>query len=130
MFEPELIARLLVTAFFAIAFLQSAIDKLVDRDGNLAYFTDHFKNSPLGDTVPLMLKAITAIEATAGGLCGLGLLTFSFRHRGVGIAELGVAMSAFALVCLFFGQRLAKDYAGAAVIAAYLAVALLGLSFF
>ncbi|MBI3783079.1 MAG: DoxX family protein [Deltaproteobacteria bacterium] len=130
MFEPELVARLLVTAFFAVAFLQSAIDKLVDRDSNLAYFNDHFKNSPLADMVPLMLKVITAIEATAGGLCTLGLLTFSFRHRGVGVAELGVCVSAFALICLFFGQRAAKDYAGAAVIAAYFAVALLGLSFF
>ncbi|MBQ6643804.1 MAG: hypothetical protein IJH84_22605, partial [Saccharopolyspora sp.] len=34
-------------AFFAVVFIQSALDKLVDRDGNIAFFSDHFKNSPL-----------------------------------------------------------------------------------
>jgi len=35
-------------------------------------------------------------------------------------------VSILALLCLFFGQRLAKDYGGAVVIASYYAVALLG----
>src|SRR3989475_8076273 len=35
--------------------------------------------------------------------------------------------SLIALLCLFFGQRLAKDYGGAVVIASYYAVAILGL---
>jgi diacylglycerol kinase len=32
-----------------------------------------------------------------------------------------------ALLCLFFGQRLAKDYGGAMVLTSYYAVAILGL---
>ena len=36
-------------------------------------------------------------------------------------------MSLIALLCLFFGQRLAKDYGGAVVIASYYAMAILGL---
>ena len=41
--QPDVVARFLVTAFFAVVFIQSAIDKLVDRDGNIAFFSDHFE---------------------------------------------------------------------------------------
>ncbi|HVN84354.1 MAG TPA: DoxX family protein [Candidatus Binatia bacterium] len=126
-----LIGRFLVTAFFAVAFGQSALDKLFDRDGNVSYFQDHFKNSPIPpELVGPLFMLLTAIEAAAGALCALGLLTFSFVRPGLGIAGLGVATAGFALLCLLVGQRLAKDYAGAAVVAAYFAVALLGISLF
>jgi hypothetical protein len=129
--EPDALGRFLVTAFFAVVFGQSALDKLLDREGNLAYFRDHFKSSPFPpEVVPRLLRAITVIELLAAGLCALGLLSFSFRRAGMGLAACGVAMSGFALLCLLFGQRLAKDYAGAAVVAAYFAVALVGLVLF
>lgn len=121
------VLRFLVTAFFAITFLQSGLDKIVDRDGNLAYLKEHFRNSPLEPMVPQMLSALTAIELAAGVLCLLGIVTLDFRHPGLRIAGLGVAASGLALLCLLFGQRMAKDYAGAAVVAAYFAVAALGL---
>lgn len=126
--EPAALARLFVTAFFAIVFLQSASDKLLDRAGNLSYFGDHFKNSPFPpEAVPLLFWILTAIEASAGVLCGLGVLLGDFRHEGMGIASTGVALANVALLCLLVGQRLAKDYAGAAVVAAYFAVALIGI---
>jgi putative oxidoreductase len=127
----EAIGRLLVTAFFAIVFGQSALDKLLDQDGNVNYFRDHFKNSAIPpDLVRPLFWALTAIEATAGALCALGLVTFSFLRPGFGIAALGVTTAGLALLCLLLGQRLAKDYAGAAVVAAYFAVAVIGLSLF
>jgi uncharacterized protein (DUF697 family) len=46
---------------------------------------------------------------------------------GTGLALIGLVFSMLSLLCLFFGQRLAKDYAGAVVLASYVAVALLGL---
>ncbi len=129
--STELAARFLVTAFFAVVFLQSALDKILDRDGNLAYFTDHFKNSPFpADAIPLLLMAITAIEGLAGALCALGIISGSWARGGFGLAAAGVTMSGCALLALLIGQRLAKDYAGAAVIATYFAVALIGLSAF
>ncbi len=130
-YSAELIIRFLVTAFFAIVFLQSAVDKILDREGNLAYFGDHFRSSPLPpDMVPLLLTAITVLEAMAGVLCGLGIVSGSWTRGGFGIAASGVAMSGVALLGLLLGQRLAKDYAGAAVIAPYFAVALIGLTAF
>ena len=49
---------------------------------------------------------------------------------GSGLAIAGVELALLSLLCLFFGQRLAKDYPGAAVLAAYFAVAILGLVLF
>jgi len=127
----ESVGRLLVCAFFAIVFLQSAFDKMSDRDGNLAFFRDHFKNSPFPDEmVPLLLSALAILEGLAGAFCALGIITGSFASPGFGIAGLGVTLSALALLALLLGQRLAKDYAGAAVIAGYFTVALIGVLLF
>lgn len=128
--EPELVIRFLVTAFFAVVFLQSGLDKLIDRNGNEEFLRSHFGSTPLAGQVPLLLTAITLLELAAGTLCALGLLLLDFRHRGAGIAASGLALSGLALVGLMAGQRMAKDYAGAAVLAAYFAVVLIGLSAF
>lgn len=128
--HPQAAGRGLVTAFFAIVFLQSAIDKLVDREGNIAFFSDHFKSSPLSGMVPMMFWALTLLEATAGGLCGLGLLRGDFAHKGLGLSACGIITAGVALLALLLGQRMAKDYAGAAVIAGYFAVALIGIGLF
>ena len=123
---PLWFGRLAVTAFFAIAFLQSAVDKVVDSKGNLEYLTGHFASSPLRGLVQPMFWAITILEAAAGVLCGLGALCL-LVGLGAGVALWGLVVSIISLLCLFFGQRLAKDYGGAVVIASYYAVAILGL---
>ena len=123
---PLWFGRLAVTAFFAIAFLQSAVDKVVDTKGNLEYLTGHFASSPLRGLVQPMFWAITILEAAAGVLCGLGAICL-LVGLGAGLALWGLVVSIISLLCLFFGQRLAKDYGGAVVIASYYAVAILGL---
>jgi hypothetical protein len=123
---PLWCGRLAVTAFFAIAFLQSAADKIGDRQGNLEYLTGHFAASPLRGLVQPLFWAITVLEAVAGVLCGLGTLCL-LVGCGTGLALWGLIVALLALLGLFFGQRLAKDYGGAVVIASYYAVAILGL---
>ncbi len=128
MLEPAALARFLVTAFFAVVFLQSAVDKLMDAQGNAAFFKDHFKSSPIPtEYIPWLLLVITGIEGAAGLLCATGLIFFDFVTPGMGVSAAGLAVSGIALLGLLTGQRLAKDYAGAAVIAAYFAVDLIGL---
>ena len=117
--------QLAVSVFFAIAFLQSAADKWLDRAGNIEFFSGHFSNSPLAAMVPAMFWTITVLESLAGVLSGLGALML-LLGMGTGLAVWGLVFATISLLCLFFGQRLAQDYAGAAVIAAYFAVALLG----
>ncbi len=123
---PLWFGRLAVTTFFAIAFLQSALDKVIDRKGNLAYLTGHFVSSPVRNLVQPMFWAITVLEAVAGVLCGLGALCL-LVGLGAGLALWGLVFSLIALLCLFFGQRMAKDYGGAVVRGSDYAVAVLGL---
>src|SRR5215467_5472797 len=97
--QPDVIARFLATAFFAIVFVQSALDKILDQKGNLAYFGDHFRGSPLPPAaVPLLFWILTCIEATAGGLCALGLLLGDYISKGFGVAACGVCVSGLALL--------------------------------
>ena len=110
--------QVLTSAFLAILFLQSGFDKLVDRRGNLEWLKGHFAKSPLAGMVPLMVTAITIMEVAAGGLSAIGCLLIFFR-RDPTLAFYGAVMSAFSLLALFFGQRMAKDYAGAAVLVPY-----------
>jgi len=118
--------QILVTALLAILFLQSGIDKIVDRRGNLEWLKGHFAKSPLAGTVPALLSAITILEVAAGVLSALGcVLVLVMRDSTV--AFCGAVISAAAIIALFFGQRLAKDYAGAAVLVPYFLLALVAI---
>ena len=110
--------QLLVSAFLTILFLQSGIDKIVDRQGNLQWLSGHFSKSPLAGLVPLLFTILTIIEVSAGLLSGVGFFVLLFAHTST-IAFYGAAVSAVAVLCLFFGQRMAKEYAGAAVLVSY-----------
>lgn len=117
--------QVLISAFFAILFLQSGIDKLIDRRGNLEWLTGHFAKSPLAGTVPLLLGIITIMELAAGALSALGCVMILLRH-GPRIAFYGVFLSGLALLALFFGQRMAKEYPGAASLVPYFLVVIAG----
>ena len=118
--------QVLVSAFLAILFVQSGIDKIVDRRGNLEWLKGHFAKSPLAGIVPLMVTAITILEIGAGMLSaiGCGLIIFS---RNSTLAFYGAIVSAISIIALFFGQRMAKDYAGAAVLVPYFLLALIAI---
>ena len=123
-------ARFAVIAFFAITFLQSGLNKLFDPDGNLGFMREHFKGAPLlAGNASMLFWSLTVLELLAGVFCGFGVITCSFVAGGF-FARWGLRFATLALLALLFGQRLAQDYAGAAVVAAYFAVALLGLMAF
>jgi diacylglycerol kinase len=117
------ILQALVSAFLAVLFLQSSIDKIVDRRGNLEYLTKHFAKSPLAGTVAPTLTIITILELTAGALSAIGCLLVVFTDNPV-VAFYGAVIAGVALIALFFGQRVAKDYAGAAVLVPYFLLSL------
>ena len=106
------------SAFLAILFLQSGIDKIIDHRGNLEWLKGHFAKSPLAGVVLVLLTAITILEITAGALSAIGCLML-IVSRETTIAFYGAVSSAIVLIALFFGQRMAKDYAGAAVLVPY-----------
>ena len=110
--------QVLTAAFLAILFLQSGIDKVVDRRGNLEWLKAHFAKSPLAGFVPAMVTVITILELVAGALSAIGCLLILLRRDST-LAFYGAIMSALSIVALFFGQRMAKDYPGAATLVPY-----------
>ncbi|MDQ3266664.1 MAG: DoxX family protein [Myxococcota bacterium] len=121
-----LVLDLLPTLVLAITFLQSGIDKLVDRAGNESYFRSHFAKSPLAKFSGPMLSALMVVELLAGVLSALGFLQI-LLGGGRTLAFWGATISAFTFAGLFAGQRIAKDYVGAANLIPYFLVALFGI---
>jgi hypothetical protein len=117
------LSQVLASAFLAILFLQSGIDKIIDRRGNLEWLKGHFAKSPLAGFVPTMVTVITILEITAGVLSAVGCVLIVVK-RGPAFAFYGAVIAAISIVALFFGQRMAKDYAGAATLVPYFLLAL------
>ena len=111
---PALLAALLV----AILFIQSGLDKVFDWRGNLEWLTGHFSKTFLKGTVPPMLATITLMELATGVLSLAGLIYF-LAASSTALIFYASVLGALSIAALFFGQRVAKDYAGAAVLIPY-----------
>jgi len=122
------LVQALISTFFAILFLQSGIDKITDRKGNLEWLTGHFASSPLARMVPLLLTIITITELLAGA-CSLVAVAEVLFYQSFTFAIAGTGLSATSLLMLFFGQRIAKDYAGAGGLVPYFILAVINLYF-
>ena len=124
--EAMYLMQILAAAFLAILFLQSGIDKVVDRRGNLEWLKGHFAKSPLAGVVPSLVTAITILEIAAGALSAVGCVLVILLKDST-IAFYGAILSAAAITALFFGQRIAKEYAGAAVLVPYFLLTLVAI---
>jgi uncharacterized membrane protein YphA (DoxX/SURF4 family) len=111
-------AEILILTFLVITFLQSGIDKITDWKGNVSWLIGHFKDTPLKGIVPLMLSVVLIVEVVAGVLCVVGAYELATSGTNT-MALYGAILSCVALLMLLFGQRMAKDYAGAMTIAVY-----------
>ncbi len=119
------ITEILILLFLIVTFLQSGIDKLTDWKGNLSFIKGHFKNSPLKNSVPLLLGVVLLLEIISGVFMLIGvyqLITDGAKE----IALMGVEIAAIVLIALLIGQRLAKDYAGAMTLAVYFIITIFG----
>ena len=118
--------QIFASGVLAILFLQSGIDKIIDRRGNIEWLKGHFAKSPLAGIVPALLTTITIVEVAAGTLSAVGCV-FMILSRDSTVAFYGAIVSAVAIIALFFGQRMAKDYPGAAVLIPYFLLALVAI---
>ena len=112
------IVQILVSVFFSIVFFQSGIDKVMDREGNIEFFNEHFKKTPIKNIVPFMLTTLTILELIAAGLCFFGFCN-SLLNTNTDSIFYGLVLCGVVLLLLLFGQRVAKDYIGAADITIY-----------
>ena len=108
----------LAAAFVAILFIQSGLDKVFDWKGNLGFLTGHFSKTFVAGMVPVMLGTITFMEIATGLLAAAGIIYFLATGSLIVIFYAG-ALGAASTTALFFGQRIAKDYPGAAVLVPY-----------
>ncbi len=120
------ILQTLTSAFLAVLFLQSGIDKIVDRRGNLEFLQGHFAKSPFAGIVSVLVTVITILEIAAGALSAIGCVMIILT-RDPTVAFYGSVISAISIVALFFGQRITKDYAGAAVLVPYFLLTLVAI---
>tara|TARA_Y100000996_G_C22321263_1_gene560448 strand:- start:304 stop:729 length:426 start_codon:yes stop_codon:yes gene_type:complete len=120
------IIQLLIAIFLAICLLQSGADKIIDFQGNKEYFSEHFANSPLHKFDSLLLVSLTILELSGGLLAIIGIMQFIFSHT-TDILRYAFVLQACVFICLFAGQRLAKDYTGAAILVNYFLLTILAL---
>ncbi len=111
---PALFAALLA----AILFVQSGLDKVFDWKGNLGWLTGHFSKTFLAPMVPIMLATITLMELATGFLAAAGIV-YSLLAGSLALVFWASVIGAASITALFFGQRVAKDYPGAAVLVPY-----------
>ncbi|WP_271405516.1 DoxX family membrane protein [Tenacibaculum soleae] len=118
--------EILILLFLMVTFLQSGIDKVTDFNGNVSFIKEHFKNSPLKNSVPFLLVIILVMELIAGAFMFIGIFNLVTTGNTY-LALLGIQIAALSLIFLLVGQRLAKDYAGAMTLAVYFIITIFGM---
>ena len=118
------IVQILASLFFSIVFFQSGIDKIIDRKGNLEFFKNHFKDTLLNKIFSPALSILAFLEITTAGVCLFGF-TYSLIFADTTFIFYGLLLSGLVLLMLLFGQRVAKDYIGAADITVYFIVCII-----
>ena len=113
-------------AFLAILFIQSGLDKVFNYKANKDWITSHFAKSPLKGFTGLMMPAITLLEVAAGVVSAVGILAL-WLYEDSSIGLLGAQLSCLSVVSLFFGQRIAQDYVGAATLTTYFIITIMAI---
>ena len=121
--------RIGTLAFLSILFMQSGFDKVFNYQGNLSWLKEHFEKSPLKGFVPLLMVSITIMEVAAG-VCSFAGIIMLLLKDSLFIGLIGSQLSMIAILALFFGQRLAQDYEGAATLTTYFIISIISIYFF
>ena len=119
------ITEILILIFILITFLQSGIDKATDWKGNTGWLKEHFSGTFLAGQVPVMVGIIMILEIITGIVAILGII-WLIGYNDPTIALYTCILAAITLLMLLFGQRIAKDYAGAFTLTGYFIVVIFG----
>lgn len=119
------ITEILILLFIIITFLQSGLDKVFDWKGQISWLNGHFKDTFLGSMVPLLVAVLVVLDLLASVLAGIGIYQLATNDNST-MALYGSIVAAIILLMLLFGQRIAKDYAGAFTIVGYFIVVIFG----
>lgn len=125
----RLATQLLSGTLFAILFLQSGFNKVFDWNGNLEWLKGYFSKTPFRNVVAPMLLSLTALECLSGILAGAGTV-FLIATGDSSLLICALLLCGVTFLALFFGQRIAKDYPGAASLVPYFFLTLFTLALF
>ena len=123
---PMELCQIFIAIFLFIAFFQSGLDKVIDRKGNLDFLKAHFSDSPIIKIIPIMLLILTLLEIIGSLMLGYGVY-YAFINRSTLWIFYGFVVIAITIIILFAGQRIAKDYLGAADLVPYFILIMLGI---
>ena len=113
-------------AFLAVLFLQSGLDRVLDRARYVGHFVESNSRGPLRKWPKASLNLLTLFEVLAGATSTAGVLLWFLGGRNP-LLFAGALFSALALLFLFALQRLNQDEQAAARVVPYFLVALLAL---
>ncbi|WP_375562128.1 DoxX family membrane protein [Bernardetia sp. OM2101] len=116
--EAKLFLQIICSLFLAILFIQSGFNKVFRWDENWSWLVDHFKDSYLEKPITPLLVIVTIFEVAAGVFSAIGVITLLLTGD-VKFAYIGAVLATINITMLFFGQRIVKDYVGAANLVAY-----------
>jgi len=120
------VCQILIALMMVVTFIQSGLDKLIDRKGNTEFFESHFNNTPLKSMTSISLTILTILEIVGGIICGFGIYFTIFEKNPIWIYY-GLLLVSITIIFLFFGQRMAKDYEGAANLIPYFILSIIGI---
>lgn len=119
------ITEILILLFILITFMQSGIDKAMDWKGNTSWLKEHFSATFLSGVVPMMVATIMVIEIITGIFAIIGIVhLLAFNEPSFALYT--CILACVTLLMLLFGQRIAKDYAGAFTLTGYFIVSMFG----
>jgi len=114
--------------FTAIVFLQSGLNKLLNYKRELGWIRQKFVKSGLYNYVGILFLVLTFFELFSGFLSLSGMFRMLVSGES-DVAWWGSWLSCLTMTMLVFGQRITKDYSGAATLIPYFIACLLGLYF-
>lgn len=116
----------ILSLFFVVTFLQSGIDKVLNRKDNLSWFKSVFDNTILKPIITPLFYWITLQELFVGIWMLIAAYCYLFCACSCcAFTEWGFILCLFVFVQLFTGQRIAKDYPGASGIIPYILAAMI-----
>ncbi|MGY8781974.1 MAG: DoxX family membrane protein [Fidelibacterota bacterium] len=124
--DPLVLCQILIAIFISIVFIQSGLDKVLNRRNNLEYFKVQFSKSIFNKVYPILLSILTILELVGGLMLVYGIY-FSFAEKTTLWIFYGLVYLAITMIFLLLGQRIAKDYVGAADLVPYFILIILGI---
>lgn len=124
--EKQFLVQLLILLFFAVTYIFSFTEKIIFYNESIDFYKNHFQYTLLKNKVPILIALLLIFEFILS-ILSIVAIYFLIIHHSSQIAIVSLLISALTLITMLIGQRFAKDYSGAATIALYFLINIIGL---